>query len=121
LPALAALAWLCRTSPAYPFLFAAAEVAFVFWFAYATPWRGFNRFGDYSYGLYLWGYPMQQAVAGSTAICRSWPMRHGVLAGAAAGRSFVARGREARAALEGVADPSTHHRWRARWRATDAA
>jgi peptidoglycan/LPS O-acetylase OafA/YrhL len=63
LPVLVALAWLCRTMPAYPFLFAAGEVAFVFSFAYGTPWRGFNRFGDYSYGLYLWGYPAQQAVA----------------------------------------------------------
>lgn len=61
--ALLLMAWVCRATPAYPWLFAAAEVAFVFWFAYDTPWRRFNRFGDYSYGLYLWGFPAQQVVA----------------------------------------------------------
>lgn len=60
---LAGLAWISRQTPAYPYLFAAAEVAFVFWFAYNTPWRGFNRIGDYSYGIYLWGYPAQQMLA----------------------------------------------------------
>jgi peptidoglycan/LPS O-acetylase OafA/YrhL len=38
-------------------------VLFIFWFAYDTRWTGFNRFGDYSYGVYLWGYPSQQIVA----------------------------------------------------------
>ncbi len=61
--AFAGMAWIGRSTPAFPFLFAAAEVAFVFWFAYDTHWRGFNRFGDYSYGIYLWGYPAQQVVA----------------------------------------------------------
>jgi len=32
------------------------------WFAYCTPWHGFNRFGDYSYGVYLWNWPIQQAI-----------------------------------------------------------
>ncbi|HRG15931.1 MAG TPA: acyltransferase [Pseudomonadota bacterium] len=69
LPTLAVLTWLWRDTPVFPCLFAAAEVAFVFWFAYETRWRGFNRFGDYSYGIYLWGYPAQQmlaALAGGT-------------------------------------------------------
>lgn len=57
------LAWAVRATFLYPFAFGLALVAFVFAFAYATPWRGFNRFGDYSYGLYLWGFPMQQLVA----------------------------------------------------------
>jgi peptidoglycan/LPS O-acetylase OafA/YrhL len=57
------MAWLWRNTPGFAYLFAAAEVAFVFWFAYETRWRGFNRFGDYSYGIYLWGYPAQQMVA----------------------------------------------------------
>jgi peptidoglycan/LPS O-acetylase OafA/YrhL len=60
---LAWMAWMARNTPVFPFLFGAAEVAFVFWFAYETRWRGFNRFGDYSYGIYLWGYPAQQVVA----------------------------------------------------------
>ena len=61
--AFAALAWLLRDSLAYPILFALAETAFVFWFAYRLRWYAFNRLGDYSYGLYLWGFPMQQIVA----------------------------------------------------------
>lgn len=63
LAACAVLAWALRHTPLYPFAFALAEAAFVFWFAYRTRWHGYNRFGDYSYGLYLWGYPMQQVVA----------------------------------------------------------
>lgn len=64
---LVALAWLARSTPAYAYLFTLAETAFVFWFAYGlgstgSRLRGFNRFGDYSYGLYLWGYPAQQMV-----------------------------------------------------------
>ena len=60
---LAALAWLLHATPLYPFAFALALTAFVFAFAYVSPWLGCLRFGDYSYGLYLWGYPMQQMVA----------------------------------------------------------
>lgn len=60
---LAALAWLLHATPLYPFAFALALTAFVFAFAYASPWLGCLRFGDYSYGLYLWGFPMQQLVA----------------------------------------------------------
>lgn len=74
--ALAVLAWTLRDTVAYPCLFALAEAAFVFWFAYrfgGTPsrLRGFNRLGDYSYGLYLWGYPAQQifvAIAGPQSV-----------------------------------------------------
>lgn len=36
----------------------------VFWFAYGPRFLlGFNRLGDYSYGVYLWGFPIQQVVA----------------------------------------------------------
>lgn len=59
----ALLAWLLHTTAVYPFAFGLALTAFVFAFAYNTPWYGFNRFGDYSYGLYLWGFPLQQVVA----------------------------------------------------------
>ncbi|MBD8898008.1 acyltransferase [Rhodanobacter sp. DHG33] len=61
--ALGLLAWLLRATPLYPFVFSLALAAFVFAFGYASPWLGCLRFGDYSYGLYLWGYPMQQLVA----------------------------------------------------------
>jgi peptidoglycan/LPS O-acetylase OafA/YrhL len=65
--AITALAWLGRTTPAYAYLFALGETAFVFWFAYNLDWpqvvlTRFKRLGDYSYGLYLWGYPAQQIV-----------------------------------------------------------
>jgi peptidoglycan/LPS O-acetylase OafA/YrhL len=33
------------------------------WFAYRPNFHFFNWFGDYSYGLYLWGFPVEQAVA----------------------------------------------------------
>jgi len=33
------------------------------WFAYRPNFHFFNRFGNYSYGLYLWGFPIEQAVA----------------------------------------------------------
>ena len=61
--ALIVLAYVFQPTGAYPYLFALAETAFVFWFAYALKWYGFNRFGDYSYGIYLWGFPAQQWVA----------------------------------------------------------
>ena len=32
-------------------------------FAYGTRWYGFNRLGDYSYGMYLWNWPVQQMIA----------------------------------------------------------
>lgn len=60
--ALAGLCWMLRPTPIYPFAFALALAAFVFWFAYRLPGFGYNRFGDYSYGLYLWGFPVQQSV-----------------------------------------------------------
>jgi peptidoglycan/LPS O-acetylase OafA/YrhL len=72
----AVLAILLRHTVVYPFALGLALVAFVFAFAYLTPWRGFNRFGDYSYGLYLWGFPMQQVVA---AIGASWAITFNAL------------------------------------------
>ena len=35
------------------------------WFAYIPNFHFFNRFGDYSYGIYLWGFPIQQSVSAS--------------------------------------------------------
>jgi peptidoglycan/LPS O-acetylase OafA/YrhL len=36
---------------------------FAFWLAYAfKPWAWLERRGDYSYGIYLWGFPIQQAL-----------------------------------------------------------
>ena len=61
--AAAALAWLLRNTFLYAYAFGLAEVCFVFWFAYRLRWYGYNSLGDYSYGIYLWGFPMQQLVA----------------------------------------------------------
>lgn len=61
--ALVLAAYVLRHTVVYPQAFALALSAFVFAFAYCISWHGFNRFGDYSYGIYLWGFPMQQVVA----------------------------------------------------------
>lgn len=61
--ALVALAVITRHLPIYPQVFALALAASVFAFAYLTPvahWL--ERFGDPSYGIYLWGWPSQQCV-----------------------------------------------------------
>jgi len=52
-----------RSTEIYPYIFAATLAQFCFSFAYSIPWYWFNRFGDYSYGIYLWGFPMQQVIA----------------------------------------------------------
>jgi peptidoglycan/LPS O-acetylase OafA/YrhL len=49
----------------FPYLFGLTVAYFCFWFAYVPNFHWFNRFGDYSYGLYLWGFPVQQAVSAS--------------------------------------------------------
>jgi peptidoglycan/LPS O-acetylase OafA/YrhL len=60
--ALAAACFVLHGSPVFRPLFGITVGYFCFWFAYATPWYGFNRLGDYSYGMYLWGYPVQQMI-----------------------------------------------------------
>jgi peptidoglycan/LPS O-acetylase OafA/YrhL len=53
-----------RGTTLYPYSFAITLCYACLWFAYVP--RGvllrFNRFGDYSYGVYLWGFPMQQLI-----------------------------------------------------------
>lgn len=49
--------------PGYQLVLGAATAYFCLWFVYAPRMDGFNRFGDYSYGLYLYGFIMQQLVA----------------------------------------------------------
>lgn len=74
-------AWVTHGSVMYPFAMALALASFLFAFAYDTRWYGYNRFGDYSYGLYLWGFPVQQVVAhqipGASSLANSaiaWPL-----------------------------------------------
>lgn len=61
--ALGLMAYLLHGTLFYPFVLGLALAQFCFAFAYCMPWHGFNRFGDYSYGIYLWGFPMQQVIA----------------------------------------------------------
>ena len=58
------LAWLFRGSFAYEALFlsALAYVTFVVAYRPAGIVREYNRLGDYSYGMYVYAYPVQQTV-----------------------------------------------------------
>jgi peptidoglycan/LPS O-acetylase OafA/YrhL len=56
------LAWAVHGGILHAYVFPIVETYFCFWFAYCLPWHGFNRFGDYSYGVYLWGYPCEQII-----------------------------------------------------------
>jgi peptidoglycan/LPS O-acetylase OafA/YrhL len=49
----------------YFFVFDLILVYGVFWFAYLPRgWiRGYNRIGDYSYGIYIYAFPIQQSIA----------------------------------------------------------
>ena len=59
---LLALAWAVHGGALHPYVFPVVEAYFCFWFAYCLPWHWFNRAGDYSYGIYLWGYPCEQLI-----------------------------------------------------------
>lgn len=49
--------------PGYFLLLGAATAYGCLWFVYLPGLQWFNRFGDYSYGLYLYGFVIQQTVA----------------------------------------------------------
>lgn len=62
--ALFAVAAVAHGTPVYPLCYAAAlgYAALVFGFA-ELPWlRGYNRVGDYSYGVYIYAFPVGQAI-----------------------------------------------------------
>lgn len=51
-------------SPLYPLCRAAALSYGALWFGYALPWlRGYARLGDYSYGVYIYAFPIEQIIA----------------------------------------------------------
>jgi len=50
--------------PGYFWVLGATTVYGCIWFIYVPRLQWFNRFGDYSYGLYLYGFVIQQLVAG---------------------------------------------------------
>ncbi len=61
--ALAALAVVFADSAAYPVLLRVAIGYATLWLAYGARLPKLDRIGDYSYGIYLYGFPMQQLVA----------------------------------------------------------
>jgi peptidoglycan/LPS O-acetylase OafA/YrhL len=68
-PAAAALLVLCvitglAPTPVRVVVWTIASVYLCYWFAYALPRMGrfLTRFGDASYGVYIWAFPVQQTV-----------------------------------------------------------
>jgi len=60
---LVVLAILTHQTRAFPIVLGITLTYLCLWFAYVPNFHFFNRCGDYSYGLYLWGFPMQQAAS----------------------------------------------------------
>lgn len=58
--ALIFLTYISRLTESYFFLLAIATAYFCFWFAYRTKHVALEKYGDPSYGIYLWGWPIQQ-------------------------------------------------------------
>lgn len=58
--ALVFLTYISHRTQSYPWLLGLSIAYFSFWFAYRTPVLALERFGDPSYGIYLWGWPAQQ-------------------------------------------------------------
>ncbi|MDZ4812351.1 MAG: acyltransferase [Pseudomonadota bacterium] len=56
------IAWWMHGTPYFMSLFGLALGYGSLWFAYVPRLGRFNRIGDYSYGVYLWGFPVQQLV-----------------------------------------------------------
>ena len=70
---LVVLVYLSMRTRSAPFLFAASLAYFCFWFAYRVPaWRGLERWGDPSYGIYLWGWPVQQVLVAKLPEMTPW-------------------------------------------------
>ena len=56
------LTYISYNTDSFRWLFGATVSYFCFWFAYRTPYIDLGKFGDPSYGIYLWGWPLQQAM-----------------------------------------------------------
>ena len=59
---LAGLTYISYHTDSYHWLLGLSIGYFCFWFAYRTPLVRLEKFGDPSYGTYLWGWPVQQVV-----------------------------------------------------------
>jgi peptidoglycan/LPS O-acetylase OafA/YrhL len=70
------LAALCRWTPAYPILHALAISYGALWFGFANipGLRAYNRLGDYSYGMYIYAFPVEQVIATTLHPASPWVM-----------------------------------------------
>lgn len=59
---------------AYPLLLAATVAYACVWFVYVPDLRWSRGLGDYSYGIYLYGFPMQQLVAWRFPAAGPWTL-----------------------------------------------
>lgn len=70
---LAFAAYTVSRTPSYPYVFGLMLAYFCFWFAYTLPTIGaIERFGDPSYGVYLWGWPIQQCLVEAFPTMPPW-------------------------------------------------
>ena len=60
---LAFLTLCLRGQPGYFLMFSAFTAYATLWFSYGPRLPSLEKYGDYSYGLYLYGFPIQQLVA----------------------------------------------------------
>jgi peptidoglycan/LPS O-acetylase OafA/YrhL len=58
--ALAVLTYISYRTDGFQWLLGVFIAYFCFWFAYRTPHVDLKSIGDPSYGIYLWGWPIQQ-------------------------------------------------------------
>jgi peptidoglycan/LPS O-acetylase OafA/YrhL len=58
----ALIAVVSHKTPNFMIAYGALLAYGLLWLAFAPNWYWFNRFGDYSYGLYIYAFPVQQCV-----------------------------------------------------------
>lgn len=66
--------WLLRAQPYAYGLVVACVTYFTFWFAYRVPYIALRFPGDYSYGLFLYGFPMQQMLIEFDPAITAWQL-----------------------------------------------
>ena len=66
------LTYISANTHSFPWLLSLSIAYFCFWFAYRTPRLQIERFGDPSYGIYLWGWPSQQVMVELAPQLTAW-------------------------------------------------